>query len=147
MTLRARQRTVASRSTLAVRQIAPELGVDLVDGAPGALTADQGADFRLDGGAQHRRRARARDRRRERGALAYPQKPERPFVDASAAAGANAEDVPDGLVGFGEARNLAAVLGQERRRRAQKAFPDHIAPVAMLEGQLDSSGQQAIVGA
>jgi hypothetical protein len=64
--LRARKRTVASRTPLAIRQVAPDLDVDLVDGAPGALTADKRADFRFNGGVQQRRSTGAWDRRRER---------------------------------------------------------------------------------
>ena len=45
--LRARERAVAARSALAIREVAPELGVDFVDGAPGALAADECADFRI----------------------------------------------------------------------------------------------------
>ena len=144
--LGARERAVAARTALAVREVAQELGVDLIDGAPRAFAADERADFRFDGGVEQRRSAAAEDRRREGRALPDPKKPEGPFVNASAAAGADAEDVPDGFISFGEARDLAAVFGQDRRRRAQKALADHIALAAMLERELDGRRELAVVG-
>jgi hypothetical protein len=137
--LGARQRAVAARTALAVREVAPELGVDFIDGAPRAFAADERADFGFDGGGEQRRSAAAGDRRREGRALPDPKKPESAFIDASAAAGADAENVPDGFVGVGEARNLAAVFGQDRRGRPQEALLDDIALAVMLEGELDPS--------